>query len=220
MRRSRRVSAPRAGITMLELMIASVIGIVIMLALGNIDATRVYLTNQIRSSSTSLSDASFAVSLAIRDIQQADRVVVLNPTSLQVRIPLPAAATDLDNPANYKWVEYQYDDVAREIILYDPATSCTVRQRFGRCTANDAVCFSGLNIRYGNESPAPPGGDPNGPSLNPPDDNNTLQFTISWTDSKTNVTQSLTNQATMRASAYTNLPDPGLLNGGTTPNGC
>jgi len=208
---------------MLELLVASVIGIVIMLALGNIDATRVYLTDQIRRSSTSLSEASLAVSLAIRDIQQADRVIVLNANSVLVRIPQPSATSNLpaslDDPANYKWVEYKYDDVAKEIILYDPP--CTVRQRFGRCTPSDAVCFSGLAIQYNNESPVPPGGDPSGPSLNPPDDNNTLQFKLSWTDVKTNVTQSLTDQATMRASAYTNLPDPGLLAAPyTPPNGC
>ena len=208
----------RAGITMIELLIASVIGIVIMLALGNMDSTRVYLSDQIRRSSSSLSEASLAVSLAVRDIQQADRVVLLNPTSVQVRIPLAAAASNppasLDNPANYKWVQYKSDGINHEIVLYDPP--CTARQRFGRCRTDESGCFSGLEISYVDASPAPPGGDP------PNQDNNTQQFKLSWRDIKTNVTQDLIDQATMRASAYTNLADPGLLigAGSTPPGGC
>jgi hypothetical protein len=60
-------------------------------------------------------------------------------------------------------------------------------------------------MQYRDETITPPGGDPSGQNLAPPQDNNVLEMIVEWTDPQTNVTQQFVSQMTMRAGAYTNL---------------
>ena len=177
------------GMTLLELLIASSLGLVVLLALGQVDVTSIILGNQAKSLSTFQAEAAFTMTHLARSLQQADRVNLISSSNVQIRIP---TGTSFDAPGNYKWVQYRHDSGSKEIRYVDPASSCTVATRFRD--------IGSLDIRYRDESPAPPGGDP------AVQDNNVLEFTVSsTTDPQTNTTFTFTGEVTMRAGAYTGL---------------
>ena len=175
------------GITLMELLLASSLGLVVILAMGQVDVTRVLLGNQAKGLATFQAEVALGMIQMVRSLQQADRVNLINASNAQIRIP---TGTSFDAPANYKWVQYRYDSVAQEIRYFDPASSCTVANRF-RDIGN-------LTMRYRDESPAPPGGEP------PVQDNNVLELVLSSVpEPQTNRTFTVTGEAAIRAGAYT-----------------
>ena len=175
---------------------ASGIGFIIILTLGQFDVTRLRLTQQVRNTSM---DASLALTQMIRKLERADRIELLdatcaahsNPGScLQLRIPVDR--TRLDQNAGYSWKQYRFDSGATQVRVHDPANPCTqVTTFFG---------ISAVTIQYRDESPPPPGGDP------PNHDNNVLELVVTSTGGNP---VTYTDEVTIRAGAYTNL-DNGL----------
>ena len=210
-----RTACARPGVTLMELLVASLIGLVVILAISQVDVTRVLISEDIRRSTPSLTEASLIITEMGKSMQQADRINLVSngtsqPGNVQLRLPVDnlPAGFDPDAAASYKWVQFRFDPSNKRIVMYDPASQpgCSVYTRFGYCGPGQTTCFSGLTINYANESPRPPGGEPTGiTNLNSPDDNNVLVMTISWTDSRTGQSQSFTGQSTIRAGAYTNV---------------
>ena len=221
---SRSLMTRRPGITLLELLIAVILGVVILLGIGQVDVTRIYIGNQVRRNSVPQTEASIAATHLLKTLEQADRVFLAAPDSIQIRVPQGGPAVNLDDAASYRWVQYRYDSGSQEILYFDPVSPCTVAQRFGDCrsTPQSPACFTSLTVQYQDESSTPPGGDPSGQNLAPPEDNNMLEMTVQWTDQQTNVAQQFVSQMTMRAGAYTNL-STGLSPAGAAfdpPNPC
>ena len=66
--------AGQRGLTLMELLVASTISLVVILAVGQLDVSRILLSQQVRETSTVGSEAQLAVLQFVRDAQQADRV--------------------------------------------------------------------------------------------------------------------------------------------------
>jgi hypothetical protein len=198
-RRELTSSTARRGITLLELLIAGTLGLVVVLALGQVDATRIYLSDKVRTSNTSTTEAAMAMTQMVRTMQQADRVIVdTGLESVQVRIPIDR--TNLDADAGYQWIQFRRDAVTGKVVQFNPDGSCAVMAQYGACGSSaDDACFTVLAFSYQDEAVAPPGGDP---SLQ---DNNLLQVELQWTDPKSGRTQWYQDQVTLRAGAYSNV---------------
>jgi len=183
------------GITLFELLIASALGLVVILAIGQVDVTRIFLTKEMSGSLGVQAEASLAVAYLARSLQQADRVNLISPSNVQLRyVVCPTTPPDsacFDNAANYRWAQYRHDSATKEIRYVDPASSCTVASRFRDVDS--------LSIRYRDEAPPPPGGDP------PVQDNNILELVVSTTDPQSGNPLTYTSEAVIRAGAYTNL---------------
>lgn len=205
----------RDGVTLTELLIASAVGLVVVLSIGQVDMTRIRLMNEVLRPAT-LSEAALAMHDMTKHLMQADRVVVLTPDNVQFRIP-PANAADLDNPASYRWAQYKLvdgpdpDALPDTINFYDDTAGggCGVDATFGGgVSASNVVVTMALNVIYFNEdSPPPPGGDP------PMNDNNTVRITVtqSWTPpSGPPTTASNSGSVTLRAAAYSDV-DAGVF---------
>ncbi len=166
------------GFTLIELFTAMALSMIVVLAIGQIDVSRVRLSQEIRRRAPA--EAAFALAYMARSLQQADRIVLLSLTSVQFRqfTGDPTAAGALDIPANYTWGQYRL--VGLDIVSY--SASCAVNEAF--------TALNSLDIQYADEAPAPPGGDP------PVQDNNVLQIIV---DGR------YTTELTIRAGAYTNL---------------
>ena len=192
----------RRGVTLLELLLGAMLGVIVVLAMGQVDMTRIYLTDQISRASNAQSEAAVAFMSMLRSFQQADRVIVdTTASSVLLRLPQAGPGVDLDADASYHWVQYRHSQATGLILYYDPMTACRIASHFGNCSggATGEACFTALDVVYSNEAIAPPGGDPN------PEDNNVLGLDMRWTDSKTGLTQQYIGQVTIRASAYTDL---------------
>ena len=183
----------------MEMLIASGIGIVIILALAQVDVTRVRISQKAQGIAEIQLEPGLAVTHITRSILKADRVNLLDPANIQLRLP-PVTGTGLDNPANYTWIQYRL--VGTELRYYNNASTCSVGSRFSD--------IGNLTLSYQDEAGAPPGGtDPLGGP-----DNNMLEVVItSTTDPRSGQAVTFRGQATMRASGYTDLMT-GLLPAG------
>lgn len=197
------------GVTLMELLLASSIGVVVLLALAHVDVTRILVGQQAKDVSEIQAEPAFALTHLARSIVRADRVNLISSSNIQIRIP-PTTGTGLDDPANYRWVQYRLNGTEIQYFTNNP-TPCTVASRFRD--------ISSLNIQYRDESAVPP---PGGEPLGGPD-NNVLEITVKSTaaDLQTGEKVSLTGEATMRSGAYTNLMT-GLLppGAGNPPGSC
>ncbi len=189
------------GLTLMELTVASAISLVIILAMGQVDLTRLLLADQARNEASRGSEASLVMASLIRDAQRADRVNLLSPSEVQLRIPHPTCgaacactngvptALCLDQAGAYRWVEYKL--VRSDVVFYgNTANGCGTSRAFRD--------IGGFTVRYLDASQAPPGGDPQ------VQDNNVLQVMVTTTDPQAG-SMTYTNTATLRAEAYTNL---------------
>ena len=97
----------RHGVTLLELLLASTIGFVILLALGHVDVTRIRMSQDISQRSQILGEASLALVSITRDLELADQVLIFsdaacttpavsNGRCIQIRIP----EVDTNGPAS------------------------------------------------------------------------------------------------------------------------
>ena len=186
------------GVTLMELLVASTISLVVILAVGQIDVSRILLSQQARQTSTLGSEAQLAMLQFVRDAQQADRINVLGPTNVQLRIPAGncTPATGVPDPgcfdvaANYRWVQYTF--VSPEIRFYDNTAggNCGVDRTF-----HD---ISGFVVEYLPVAQAPPGGDPL------VQDNNVLRVQVTTANAQA-APMTYEDTVTIRAGAYTNL---------------
>jgi hypothetical protein len=204
------------GITLLEMMTAALLGVVIILALGKVDVTRIYLSDQVRRASSSHTEAALAMTQMVRQIQRADRIIVdTGSESVQVRIPTGGPSLDFDQPGSYEWLQFRRDSATGQLVQFAPASTCTVAARYGNCSTGtnaDDACFTQFALRYQDEAPAPPGGDPN------PQDNNLLELELIWKEPKSGRTQRYLGQANLRAGAYTDMNaqnSGGVMDSGT-----
>ena len=192
------------GFTLTELLIGAALGFMMILALGQVDVSRVRLAEEGRRRAGNDTEAALALAQMGRLLNDADRVQLLGPTNMQFRrfIADPSVPGALDNAANYRWAQYKLVDVVAPagmdtIQFFDDTNSgCGVDEIF---TATDLV------IQYRNEAGTPPGGEP---AVAPPgSDNNVLQILISGRFS---------TDVTIRAGAYTGvmtgLVSPGVSN--------
>ena len=183
------------GVTLLELLLASSVGMVVLLAMAHVDVTRILVGQDARDLSEIQAEPSFALTHLTRSVIQADRVNLISASNIQIRIP-PRPETGLDDPNNYRWVQYRLNGTE---IRYFTTGPCAVASRFRN--------VGSLQIQYRDESPAPPGGEPLAGL-----DNNVLAITVASTVVNPQIGQavSVTGEATMRAGAHTNLMS-GLL---------
>ena len=115
------------GITLFELLVASVLGVVVALAMGQVDVSRIYHSQQVRGTATAQSEAGFAVTHMTKQVALGDRVNLASASDLQLRVPI---GTSFDLASNYVWKEYKYNSAAQELRFYDPAAGCTLAATF------------------------------------------------------------------------------------------
>jgi hypothetical protein len=206
--------------TLAEVLVASAIGLAVILSIGQVDMTRINIMNQVLRPAT-LSEAALGMHHMIKHLMQADRVVVLAPDNVQVRIPQNPAA--LDTPASYRWAQYKLvdgngDTLPDTINFYDDtAAGCGVDAAFGGSVpASNVVTTMTLVVAYADEdSPMPPGGEP------PMNDNNTVRITVAQTwapPGGSPTTETNGGSVTLRAGAYSDL-DAGIFHPGDSGTG-
>ncbi len=202
------------GLTLTELLVASSIALVIILALGQVDVTRVRMTQDLGQNAVPQSEAAFAIAHMTRALAQADRIELVAADNIRFRIPNGGVGVNYDLPGSYQWEQYRFNGPAGEIRYFNPAAGCALAAMFRD--------LSGLAGQYQNESGAPPGGEP--PIAPAGADNNVLLVTVSWVDPKTGATKSYTSEVTIRGGAYTDLmtglAPAGVANPPTAPPGC
>ncbi len=190
------------GVTLMELMIASTISVVVVLGLGQLDVTRLLMTQHVRDTGRMGSEAALAMAQLARDVEQADRVnlVSLNPADVQLRIPQapvggPPAPTYFDLPSSYRWVEYKL--FGTEIRFYD-------RTETGNCEADRTFRDIGtFAVAYDDQAKAPPGNDePFAPETT---DNNLVSFHITTVATPAVDMIDYHDTVALRAGAYTNV---------------
>lgn len=184
--------AHAGGFTLMEVLVAMALSAVVVLAIGQVDVSRVRLSGEVRRQAQS--EAVLALSHIAQRLRPADRVNLISPSSIQIRqfIGDPTVGGAMDNPANYRWDQYTL--VGGEILLYeDTVNGCGIDERF---------IATSLAVQFIDQAQAPPGGE-----LAPPD-NNLLVVTV---DGR------FTSQVTIRASAYSNVPNGSALPGVSNP---
>ena len=186
----------KRGVTLMELLLASSVGVVILLAMAHVDVTRIFVGQQAKDLSEIQAEPAFALTHLARSIVQADRVNRISSSNIQIRIP-PTTGTqaDLDDPTKYTWVQYRLDGTTTTLRYFKPATTCTEVSRFANI---ESLTLQSLA-------------------------NNIFEITITSTaaDRQTGEAVHFTGQATMRASATdltTGLLPPGPA--GDPPASC
>ncbi len=178
-----------AGLTLAEVLVASVITGVILVALVQAYTSQTRLEGQllVRNSNGGLDFLpALAVSQLSTDLKQADRVVIPSSSTIKIRRPsfttagctgpaIPAPSC-FDSPANYRWVEYKL--VGSSLAFYDniaagcPPPSVITPQVTATFSYADPVLPNAA------ATSAPPGGEPFAPSTK---DNNVVDYDITWT---------------------------------------
>ncbi len=200
------------GVSLIELLMATAVALVVLLAIGNVDVTRILFLKDLTQAVPQTSEAAFALAHMIRSLQQADRINLISASNIQLRIPQASGGSlnptnaNYDLPGNYRWVQYKLVPPVspNTIQFYDnTALDCTPDWSAG----GPANPLTDLTIGYQNEAPAPPGGDPAIPSPPVPPlgaDNNVLLIRISWPNANSPPpTLSYTGEVTIRSGAYT-----------------
>ena len=168
------------GFTLAELLIAIAISTLVILLMGQVDMTRIFMSDQIRQNTNV--DTWLALGHMERMLQVADRINLLGPTDIQFRRPPTGAGANLDLAASYTWAEYTL--VGTQLRFFDNTVpGCVLSDTFDGITA--------LTILYDNVALAPPGGEPLGGP-----DNNALGIALN--------ARYIAN-ITIRNGAYTNL---------------
>ena len=179
---------------MIEILTASVITVIVLLAIGQVDVSRVRLAQEVRREAPA--QGALALAYMVKSLQQADRVELLSPTSIQFRQFIgadPAAPGALEDATLYHWGQYKLVDI-------DPAddgTMDTIALYISGCgtnNINERFTAQTLSIAYQDVAGAPPGGVE--PPVQDHQDNNVLQISI---DGR------FITEVTLRGGAYTNV---------------
>ena len=186
----------------MELITASLIGFVVIMGLGQVQVTSYRLYNFIKNSDpvsgrSRISEAGFAWQTLARDVEQADRVILLDANSdgiadnIQLRIP---QGTSFDSENNYRWFQYQFDKTRQQLRVYD--ASCTPYNIFHQ--------IGDFRIKFLHIAKTPPSGKEPWPGVKPPqvEDNNTLIASVASTDDDE---ASIEGAMVMRGVAYANI---------------
>ena len=177
--------------TLTEVLLASSIGLFIILAFSGVDVSRLLLTNQIHQDAGFHTEIAYAMSHMLKRLEGADRISLISsdPGNIQFRVPL---GTDLDNAANYDWAQYRYESGSKQLFFYG--------QTEGGCSAHLlAKNVTGLTLSQPDEAPAPPGGEPSSA------DTNVLALSITVEDPDTQNALTFRGEVTIRAAAYTDI---------------
>ena len=172
--RQQTADSRQNGVTLLEILVASILGVVVALAMGQVDVSRMYHSQEVRGMAAAQSEAGFAVTHMTKQLALADRINLISSSNLQLRIPPDTSnPADFDNPANYVWKAYTYNSAADELRFYDPAAACILAVTFRDISAVTITQIA----------------------------NNTLQLAVASTNPYTSTTLTYTGQATLRAGA-------------------
>ncbi len=182
--------APR-GVSLTEILIASMLAGIVLVALGRVDLVRYQMADSSNADLGPQSEARYALAHIVKELQQADRINLVSPTSVQLRIPpITGVPSDFDLAAKYRWDQYWLS--GGTINFASPSAGCAPTLRF--------LNIGTLTIAYDPTAP-PPGG-------------NLVQVTVTATNPRTGQVFTYAGQATLRAGSYT-----GLTTGLTTQTG-
>lgn len=203
----------RSGFTMTELLIASAIGVMVVIGIVSLDTSRFRMQEDMRRRSGLLTPEHGRTALAAihltKHLERADLLDLSNPALPRFRAPTgcmggaPPPPACFDNPASYTWDMYR-------ITAGDLEFASSVG---GVCTAWTTLVGSGqataFTVQFQDASPiTPPGGEP---AVSNPADNNMVVFTIQWTDPVSGRTHDFTAQTAIRAGPYSDV-NTGMAN--------
>lgn len=212
------------GLTLTELIITSVLGIIVVLGVTKLDVARTMMELNIHERTAAAQPNRFGAALAAlkigESLTRADRAIVTGPDgnglyTLQVRVPeCDGKDTACGNwIEQHRWEQYSVDTATTpwRLAYYASAHTPTTLLFCGKYRVM-AQEITGLEFHFENEEVTPPGGEPNF-SPNQPlgggEDNNMVSYALTWSDGTT--TQTFRGQAMTRAWAYTNVAEGGLL---------
>lgn len=216
------------GMTLMELMLASALGFVVIMAMGKVDLTRSSIGREVHTTALLQSNAWRAVFHMTKRLAEADRINLVfagGPVpalaSIQLRIPEPdtggpgcavASCTGstpapccFDIAANYRWAQYHFDLGTYTIRFFNNTQAGCGDVRVL------AHYVSSVGIDYQDAEPlAPPGGEPTGPNLGGGEDNNVIGLELRMRHPITGETVLASDWVTTNASygATTGLADP------------
>ena len=188
------------GMTLTEVLVASTLGVVVIMALYSADITRFRIEEELRKRATvgaSVYAGLAALHLA-KHLEAADRLkIVPGSGTYQVRIPLCAGAADplacVNDGTTYRWDQYRLN-VASQVLEFfsNTGAGCAARIRL-------AERISALRLDYKDEATLPPpGGEP------PNQDNNVVKYALTWDDGAGH-THIFGSEVTSRAIPYSNV---------------
>lgn len=180
--------------TLIELLIAATLGFVVILAIGQIDVTRIYLSQQVSPGD----DVNLAMVHIGKQLEGADRIVLVSTgvaglapdngfANVLMRVPI---GTAFDIAGNYGWFQYLH-------------TGTTVEFR-PNC-GGPAMIFNNIdhfNAQFIDEAQAPPSGAANEPFAG--EDNNLLRFEMATLAPAPGIPVYV-SQTTIRAGGYTDV---------------
>ena len=205
------------GLTLMELLLASTLGLLVVFAFGGVDMGRVLLLDQVRQDGKFHTNLTYAIWHMSKHLELADRIEPVSANNLLFRVPRFGAPPDttaaVDNAANYVWNQYRTVPAPNGL-----STILFYEQVPGGCNTPKLLSENILSLAFAqpDEVVAPPGGDAGG------QDNNVLRITIQGReDRQAGTPQTLTavGQVTMRARGYTN-DLTGMTRSATPPSGC
>ncbi len=211
--------AATRGMTLTEVLVASVLAVVVIIGIGSIDMTRIRITQDIRNpglATSELTRAALAAQGISSHLLRADRLNMVEGSLYQARIPSMTTTgctgagvvpdqSCLDDPLNYRWDEYVLD--GDQLVLYtdtrankldpnDPTPQCSAKIVLASQIQDAAVTFHWRDV-----APPPPGGDPFPTS---PDDNNVVSYSLTWDDGAGH-SQTFPGTVTIRGGSYSNV---------------
>lgn len=176
----------RSGVTLIELMAVAVLGLIVVLTIGQVDVARVHLTQPLQGKKIEeglMSEAGFSWGEMVRQLQRADRVVLLDPLNdpacasptasgqcyqtVQFRVP---QGVDFDASGNYKWSQFTFVPANEEIRGYDDMASNTPTAIFKH--------ISWLSFQFSHVAKDPPGLPNDAKPFDGNEDNNVLMVTV------------------------------------------
>lgn len=169
----RIVRTASRGFSLMELLIASTLAGIVLVALGKVDLARFTMAETSNSDVALQADARYALAHIVRELQKADRVNLVNASSMQLRIP---EGTNFDVAANYHWEQYWY--TAQEIRFV--AAAAGGAPNCGAPTTRFAS-LSSLTLAYTS--------------------NNVLAVTVTATSPRTGQVFTYAGEATLRAAS-------------------
>ena len=215
------------GMTLSEVMIASVVAFVVVIGIGAVDVTRFRIEEDIRQRAALVSpeheEAARATILITKGFERADRINRLGASSIQVRIPesdfdCPVAPTAdctavctgctgalppsccLEIAKNYRWDQYRLSGTNLEVYRDRAATAaCPAAQVLARQ-------ISSLSFDYLHVAAAPPGGealDLDGDGVKEPEDNNLMTYALTLANGGR--THTFRGSVTIRDGVYSDL---------------
>ena len=200
----------RRGFTLIELILAAVIGVIIVAAMGHFDVTRILMTKAMSPNTETQGEAELAELWIEKQLQLADRVHLINSSNIQFRIPRNPLG-NLNDPTNYEWSQIGYRAADTSILYLQDIAA-------GDCSPDETFrSIQGLTIQFKDEAQFPPGGEPPTGPL----DSNVLEVTVVSTQPNPADPAEIIGEVTLRGGAYTNVTT-GLAPPGVSepPGGC